>query len=89
MSGQIQARTDLTILIPQNDPVDVAFDGPELYGRVRPLSTALWSCLSPVAKECRSGWSSASTAAIQAVQAVAVQPGKDLGEFGDVPGQGV
>src|SRR5262249_21590410 len=39
---------------------------PELCGRVRPLSTAAWSWLSPVVKERRSGWSSASTAALQA-----------------------
>jgi hypothetical protein len=33
-------RVDLTILIPQNDPVDAAFDLAGTVGRVRPLSTA-------------------------------------------------
>jgi hypothetical protein len=36
-------------------------------------------------KDCRSGWSSASVAAIL-VEAVAVQPDEDLGEPGDVAG---
>ena len=38
---------------------------PEFQGMVRPLRTAAWSRLRPRAKECRSGWSSASTAVIQ------------------------
>jgi hypothetical protein len=62
---------------------------PELWDRVRPLRTAASSRRRPLTKRCRSGWSSASTAAIQVSWRSPWRPTSNLGEPGDVLGKGI
>jgi hypothetical protein len=61
---------------------------PELYGKLKPLTTASRSRLSPAVNECRSGSRSAWTVAIH-LWKFAAQPSHHLGERCEVTGDGI
>jgi hypothetical protein len=76
----------LTILIPQNDPVDVAFD---LAGAVRQgqsVEHGLVVVLEPGGEGAQMWLVADLDGGDPGVQLATAQAGEDLGEFGDVAG---
>ena len=80
---------DLTILIPQNEPVDIAFDDAGVLGHGEAVEDGLLVAFDAVGEGVQVGLVVGLDGRDPVVEAVAVAAGEDLGELGDVAGEGV
>ena len=79
----------MTILIPQNDPVDVAFDLAGAVGQGQAVEDGLVVAFEPGDERAQVWLVAGAGRGDPGVQLLAAPAGEDLGELGDVRGQGV
>jgi hypothetical protein len=77
---------DLTILIPQNEPVDIAFDDAGVLGHGEAVEDGLLVAFDAVGEGVQVGLVVGVDGGEPVAEAVAVRAGEDLGELGDVAG---